>query len=71
MYAGPPCPIGANGNSGAAAPSADTRNSTAAITSPRLRPIFVLTQPPEIPPIMQPISALDTTNPSKEFAALA
>ena len=71
MYPGPPCPIGAKGNSGAAAPNAEIRNSTAAITNPRLRPMRVLTQPPEIPPMMQPINALDTTNPSSEFAALA
>ncbi len=39
--------------------------------NPRLRPICVLTQPPISPPMMQPISALDTTNPSSESAALA
>ena len=47
------------------------RKSTAAMINPRLRPMLVLTQPPTSPPMMQPISALETTNPSSEFAAFA
>ena len=63
--------MGAKGNSGAAAPRAESRKSTAAMTNPRLRPMWVLTQPPIRPPMMQPISALETTKPSSELAALA
>jgi hypothetical protein len=57
--------MGAKGNSGAAAPRAETRKSTAAMISPRLRPIRVLTQPPMRPPMMQPMSALETTKPQQ------
>ena len=47
--------MGAKGNSGAAAPSAEIKKSTAAMINPRLRPMCVLTQPPINPPMMQPI----------------
>ncbi len=61
--------MGAKRNSGAADPKAETRKRSAAMINPRLRPIVVLTQPPMMPPTMQPISALETTKPSSELAA--
>jgi hypothetical protein len=57
--------------SGMADPIAETRNSRAANTSPFLRPRVLLTQPPKIPPKIQPIRALDTTSPSLEFEAIS
>ena len=46
-------------------------NRTAAIIRPRLRPSAEATIPPTIPPNTQPISALDTANPSSELAAVS
>ena len=62
--------MGAKGNSGAAAPRAEIKKSTAATINPRLRPMRVLTQPPMTPPMMQPMSALELTIPQSELAVL-
>ncbi len=61
--------MGAKGNSGAAAPSAEIRKRTAATINPPLRPMRVLTHPPMSPPMMQPMSALELTMPQRKLAA--
>ncbi len=62
-------PIGFNNISGIAEPMADNKNKIAAKIKPFLRPSFLLIIPPEIPPIIHPIKALETTNPNRAFAA--
>ena len=63
-----PLPTGAKKISGMADPIAETRKRIAASTRPFLLPRFLLIHPPEIPPRMQPIRALETSAPSLELA---
>ena len=57
--------------SGIAEPRADIKNRIAARIKPFFRPNFLLISPPERPPIIQPINALDTMNPLKALAAVS
>jgi hypothetical protein len=57
--------------SGIEEPTAEIRNRADASINPFLRPYFLLIIPPDIPPIIQPIRALETTNPNRAFAAIS
>ena len=57
--------------SGIAEPKAEIKNKIAARINPFFRPSFLLTNPPTIPPIIQPINALDTKKPLKALAAVS
>ena len=55
-------------NSGCHAPNAETESVAAEIISPALLPRDFAINPASAPPIMHPVSALETTNPLTESA---